>query len=106
VPDDDDDDPIKVLGSLGPLTSYELLLMAEGKTLEQAKADYAEKTRINALADKIKGKPLAQWPPFEIHWDISPESYFRTLDGADSTTLKPDALRLVLAFASRYGSRL
>jgi hypothetical protein len=64
--------------------------MVNGRTREQAAAECAEKTRINALADKIKGKPAAEWPPLDIVWDISPESYFLTLDGVDSGTALTD----------------
>jgi len=95
VDDADDDDPIKHLDSLGPLTSYEVLLMAQGRTLEQAKAEYVERTRINALADELEGKPIDQWPPFDIIWDTSPASFFYTLDGAENTPVDFTELQLI-----------
>jgi hypothetical protein len=62
--------------SATPLQVYEVLLIAEGKTPGEAKAEYAEKTRINALADTLKGKPIDEWPPFDTLWDGGPPGVF------------------------------
>jgi hypothetical protein len=92
---DEDDDPIEAVRGFGPLTSYEILRIVQGRTLQEARAEYAEKTRIDALADNIKGRPIAEWPPFDILWDTFPESYFRTLDGAESGDVDPHSLETV-----------
>jgi hypothetical protein len=64
-------------------TSYEwLLILTEGLTPEQARAQTAEKARINANAANLVDKPVEDWPEFQIQWDLSSSSFYWALDGA------------------------
>jgi hypothetical protein len=88
-----DDDPLAALAGT-TLTSEELLLITRGMTPEQAAAEVAEHTRIRSAAEKIQGKPILEWPPFEVKWDLSPTSYFHALDGGEPAHIKPGELEL------------
>jgi hypothetical protein len=93
----DNDDPLSALTGTN-LTSLELLLITRyGMTSAEAAAEVAESTRIRAAADEIKGKPISEWPPFEVRWDLAPTSYFHALDGEEPGHVKPDDLALVWA---------
>ena len=71
--------------------------MLDGMTPEEAKAHAAEQQRVAKAATNIQGKPVAQWPPFEVSWDLSPASYHHALDGAKPKHVKPGELVLVWA---------
>ncbi|WP_028167344.1 hypothetical protein [Bradyrhizobium elkanii] len=79
----------------GPISGAELLEMIDTNcTYEEAKARSAERTRINALAEKVMGRPVEQWPAFEVVWTDDPARYYWTFDGADPAAVNPDEYRL------------
>ena len=42
--------------------------------------------RINALAAQVETRPVSEWPPFEVKWDLTPANYYRVLDGVAADT--------------------
>lgn len=69
------------LGDQPPGVAWEVF--TTGCTVEEARARVAERDRINGLASAIEGAPVEDWPPFALEWDTRPESFHRSLDGAD-----------------------
>jgi hypothetical protein len=84
-----DDDPI------GKFTSYEMLLIAKGRSPQEAAALAAEQRRINERACKLMNRPVNEWPPFNLQWDVSPANYFHALDGVGPNDVATNELKVI-----------
>jgi hypothetical protein len=79
-----------------PLTSAEALEMLQTNiSYEEVKVRSAERARINRLAEKVEGTPLAEWPPFDVVWQLDPAQFYFVFDGAEPGSVRPDKLRML-----------
>jgi hypothetical protein len=77
-----------------PITPEELLEMSRTDlTYEDVKAHFAERARINALAEQIIGEPVDRWPTFEVTWTTDPTLHYWTFDGEDPESVNLGELK-------------
>lgn len=70
-------DAMKDLPEPRRYTTSQLLAVSNGET----PPDPAEERRKSKVERKLRRKPVAAWPPFDVVWDHEPGNFHRSADG-------------------------
>lgn len=101
---DDEEDIWKTIEG-GEFTHAQIIDILDG----DPPRDEEETERIATLTNAMIGKPISEWPPFEIAWDFEPRAQRFALDGCRERDFKedhPDGLSLVFVTMTDLDAKL